>query len=83
MAGRVITADRDAAASEETIEHRSVRISPAAEAAIAVRPIPMEAARAGAMVAASIAIEQAESTSAQRGPTRINPRREARSEGAA
>lgn len=36
-----------------------VRISAAAAAAIAVRPIPMEAVRAGATVAASIAIRRA------------------------
>lgn len=58
MSDRVSSADRGVVVDEPVITASGVRISAAAAAAIAVRPIPMEAARAGAAVATSIAIRR-------------------------
>lgn len=70
MAGRATTADRAATLPEEIVVRRPVQISAAAAASLAVRPIPMEAARAGARVAASIAIKRAAAVEDTSGPTR-------------
>ena len=74
MTARVTTADRGRTVREEADVDEPVQISAAAAAAIAVRPIPMEAARAGAMVAAEIALKRAEAIEDTSGPTRSSAR---------
>ncbi|WP_026927121.1 hypothetical protein [Granulicoccus phenolivorans] len=63
MAQRSCTADRDPVVSEQApatrSAHRPARISAAAAAAIAIRPIPREAVEAGSAVAAAIAAQRA------------------------
>lgn len=56
----------DPVVADDLAELDVVPISKAAAAAIALRPIPLAAARAGALVAASIAMKQAAEQSQRR-----------------